>query len=98
MKHRDFVLKTIRIRRRIMDQGHSKINPMQCYSRMKSMEDWLKFYPQATEEQLQKFFVRNSINILYILPGRRCVAHEKLINQFTELYEMALENQTTQKS
>lgn len=87
MTHRDFILKAIRIRKRLMDQGYSKLNPQGCHLRMNKLKGWLDFYPNATDEQVAKFFAFRADYILYILPGERCTAHKKLLTQFTDLYE-----------
>lgn len=89
MKYRDFVLKVIRIRRRLILNQHSKLNTVQCFNLMRAMKIWLEAYPHATEEQLARFFLRHSIDILYIIPGQGCTAHDKLITQFNKLYEEA---------
>ena len=89
MTHRDFILKAIRIRKRLMHDGYSKLNRQACNVKMHKMKAWLDFYPNATEEQVSKFFFFHAENIRYILPGESCTAHNKLINQYTQLYDQA---------
>lgn len=91
MKHRQFILKVIRIRKRLILNGHSRANAMQCFTRMRKMENWLSFFPNASEENMRKFFLRHTIDILYLIPGERCTAHEKLLKEFNELYATAKE-------
>lgn len=85
MKHRDFILKVIRIRRRLIQSGDSKLNLAFCTRAMNDIERWIKFYPKATEKQLRNYFIYHSTTIGYLMPGANCKAHAKLSNQYAEL-------------
>lgn len=86
---REFAKKVIRMRKRLIKTGKSRQNPMLALHALEAIERWLNFYPKANDSQVARFLARHKGQMYTLIPGAKCPAGEKLIeelNQLTQSY------------
>lgn len=88
---RAFLLKIIKMRRHMLNNGLSQKNFCMCMRHIAKVEPWLKAYPHASNQNVQRFARRHMDSFLYILPGRNHPAHNSLLEQFQTLINIDYE-------
>lgn len=85
MEARRYLYKVIRLRRKLIAIGASKLNTALCLMLISDLERWLKFYPAASEAQVRNFLRRHYDEVLFLLPGGENRAGRALMNQLDQL-------------
>ncbi len=51
----------------------------------------LKFWPYSSNETMARFINNKSLQIMYLIPGSNCRAHDSLSKEFNSLYHKSRE-------
>jgi len=78
---RDFAMKLIRMRARLMRTGKSQRNEAAMHNAIKQLKSWLDFYPHTTDAQVARYLQRNAGALTAIMPGVRCATYTSLNKQ-----------------
>lgn len=86
---RKWLMLVIAIRKRLIINGTNKKNVllMTCYIR--NTESWLQAYPNATDQQILRFFNRHHNNIYELLPGSQSSCFKKFQEQFNSYLQLS---------
>jgi len=83
MKPRDFLHKLIALRKRLIKDGKSNVNQMKAISIIERLENFLKAYPNASEEGIKKIILKYRDDIKFLIPAGN--SQEKWINELKNI-------------
>ena len=85
MNARQWIMKVIRIRRRMMFEGVSIKSKVEVDCAIANLKKWLDFWPKATDDQVRRFLRKHEEDVMTIMPGQKCPAFKKLNDELNEL-------------
>lgn len=75
MNHPDYLIKLIRVRKRIIKQKAGFRSSLRCLGIIKSMELTINCYKHWTDKDWKIYFKRHYNEILYLIPGNQSRSH-----------------------
>jgi hypothetical protein len=82
---REKILKILRCRRHLIQQGKSYKNTMLCHKYMRQLDAWLQAFPHATDAQVQNWARSNADEIGYLIPSSKHPAHIAQMQTFKSI-------------
>lgn len=80
-----YVLKVIRIRKKLIAEGKSKMNNTLAADTINQLEKYLGNFPLNKDYQMANFWRRNAGKILQLIPGQGSKLHDQLVNEFNDI-------------
>ncbi|TLX73724.1 hypothetical protein E9993_14800 [Labilibacter sediminis] len=80
---RSYVKKLIRMRRHLIKEGVN--NYQHAHEVVERLDKLLNFWPYDTPRKMAYFVHNHSAEILYLIPGPNCRAHNSLTAEFNSL-------------
>jgi len=80
-----YVLKVIRIRKKLIAEGKSRMNDHLAADTIRHIERHLGAFPFRYDYQMANFWRRNAGKILQLIPGQGSKLHDQLVNEFNDI-------------
>lgn len=80
-----YIRKVIRIRKRLIAGGESRMNKALAWQHINHLEKYLKAYGYNDDNQMAGFWRRNRGKIMDLLPGVKSASHHELVNEFNNI-------------
>ena len=80
-----YIRKVIRIRKRLIAEGSSRMNAALAWQHINHLEKYLKTYGYNDDNQMAGFWRRNRGKIMDLLPGSKSKSHTELVNEFNNI-------------
>jgi hypothetical protein len=82
---KQFLNKVLRIRKRLVHDGKCKKNVTRLLHLSTKIEQYLQFYPKASEAAMRKWMRKHEAEILELIPGNK--AGDSMKKEFFNLIE-----------
>jgi hypothetical protein len=89
-KVRDYIKKVIRIRKRLIAEGKSRLNLPLAWHHINHLEKYLKYYPYNKDYQMASFWRRNAAKVLELIPGQSSRIHDELVHEFNDIDSLTM--------